>query len=232
MAYDVTAMTAHFKILIRDPGGNSLTDTQIRDDYLNPAYQDWWRRHERRRSSIASSVNPGERQVSVASANLFNPNVLEVAIIDPTGGQINLAVKRSEWNRVRWLQETEHRIGMPRQWAWNASVSGGVPDNQVAFYPLADQYYDFFVRWTGPPTALTTGTQTVLIDPVSARYVTRLAAYRAAIDLKLSDRLLSTIAAPARAWIEVLSNMRYNIEQKTLPRDQARDAKRMQAAGI
>ena len=232
MAYDVNAMTSHFRILIRDPNGDALDATQIRDEYLNPAYQDWWRRYEHRRSFFSVQMSPGDRTTLLGGTPaLYNSEVREVNIIDPVGGTITFGVKRSEYNRVRWLQETEAAIGLPRQWAWdNISYATGGPG--IAWYPLPDQVYDFFIRYHAAPAALTLGTSLVLTDPVSARYITRLAAYRAALDLELPPRIAATIAAPIPTWVKVLFNIRYAIEGKVHDKQEALGYSRVEPAGI
>lgn len=229
MAYDVDAMTLHLRTMIRDPNGDMLTSAEVRTDYLDVAYKDWWRRYEHRSAAGAISVtlNPGVRSIPIPGLTRYNPELYSVQVTDPVSG-VEFGVRRSEYNRIRWLQETEGATGIPRQWGW-ANFSLAVTGPEMALYPLADQAYTITSNFGLNPSTLTSGTSIVSITPVNARYVTRIAAYRAGIDLKLTPRILNAIIAPLPPWVKINFNMRYNAEFKATDRENALGYERVKA---
>ncbi len=216
--YDLAAMRAQLRFLIRDPNGDAITNNDVRDFYINPAYRDWWRRYEERPGAlaVAGSINAGDRSVPVTLSQIkFNDVVYRVNMVDPVGGTLEFSTRRSEYNRVRYLQETEGRGGLPGQWGFNNAAAGGSPAQEIAFYPLADQTYAFNVYCKPALTALAGDATNTVLDPVSARYVTRIAAYRAGLDLKIPMQTLQACALPLPGWVKSHFNMAWLFESKS-----------------
>lgn len=222
--YDLAAMRTHARFLMRDPSGDAISNNDLRDYYINPAYQEWWRKYEERPagSGLAGAVGPGERSVAVTlTAGKFNDVVYRVTMVDPIGGVIEFSTRRSEFNRVRHLQETEGRMGLPREWGFNNLATGGTPAQEIAFYPLADQIYTFNVYCKPALTLLSADGNNTVLDPVSACYVTRIAAYKAGLDLKLKPELLRAIVQPLPRWVKSHFNMAWLFEAKASERADA-----------
>jgi len=117
--YDLAAMRAQLRFLIRDPAGDAIVNNDVRDIYINPAYRDWWRRYEERPagSVVNFLVGPGDRSVAIAGAAAkFNDVVYRITVLQPISA-VELGIRKSEYNRIRFLQETEGRVGTPREWA-------------------------------------------------------------------------------------------------------------------
>lgn len=219
--YDLAAMRVHARFLMRDPNGDAITNNDLRDYYINPAYQEWWRKFEERPagSAVSGVVNPGDRAVPVTlTAAKFNDVVYRTTMVDPIGGVIEFSTRRSEFNRVRYLQETEGRRGLPREWGFNNAVGGGTPAQEIAFYPLADQIYTFNVYCKPALTLLSADGNNTVLDPVSACCVTRIAAYKAGLDLKFKPEQLRAITRPLPRWVKSHFNMLWLFEAKASER--------------
>lgn len=223
--YDLNAMRAHGRILIRDPNGDAISDAEWRDNYINPAYEEWWRNFEERPGQLVgpgpATISPGMRTQGIPTpGGDFNDVVYRLTIQTatvPLGREEG--VRQTEFNRIRDLQETEGRIGRPDQWAHAGLTTAGVPTHTFAFYPLPDQIY--YVNLYGRPhvTLLGLGSDIAQIDPVSQRRVTRIASYRAGLDLKIRGQQLDAIIRPLPAWVRAHFAMDYSTQGKAL--DQA-----------
>ena len=222
MAYDLAAMRAHARFLLRDPAGDAINNNDLRDFYLNPAYRDWWRRFEHRPANVpvVNLTNPGDRFAEFSlQAGKFNDVVYRMTLLD--AGSIEVGARRSEYNRVRYLQESEGAHGFPREWGALVTVSAGSAVLRAAFYPIPNDFLEYHVYCRPALTALAGDTTAVVLDNVSARYVTRIASYRAALDLKLDPNRIDAIIAPLPPWVKAHFNIDYQSQNKALPKQDA-----------
>lgn len=232
MSYRLIEMRLHVRALIGDPDAKTVTDAQLRDDYINPSAIDWWRYFEDRPGfqSVGVAWLAGLRSeyLPMASSDR-NQDVYRVTVSESLGGE-ELAMRRSEWNRVRWLQETEGAIGMPREWGAISFQNGGF-GMQFAIYPLMSQQIYLYVYSKPSLAPLLSGDfDTLPIDPLAARFVSRLAAYRLGLDLKLKDRLLKAILAPFPRWARDMLELEVQLDRKGTLEDQPGAARHLVAA--
>lgn len=222
MAYTLEMMRGHARALLNDPNADQLTNNELRDQYLNPAAKDWWRRFEDRPGQVTVGVNwlPGLRHeyLPVQSSDR-NQDIYRVTVSLAFGSE-ELAMRRSEWNRVRFLQETEGGIGIPNQWACLSYANGGF-GMRFALYPLASQLVWMRVYSKPSLSDLVADHDALPFDPVAARYVTRLASYRLGIDLGVSDRVLKAILAPFPQWARDELKIDIQLDRKAREEDQA-----------
>lgn len=223
MAYDNTAVRAMIRFLVRDPNADAINDTDLHNNYVLPAWQDWWFRFERRPrqnmpGTVPLTLGAGERSVAFSSTQIpFIELVEAVALIgydDGFGNTIAFSpsvshdLTRTDFSRIRYLQESEGAVGEPR--IWGAQISDG-PIVTAWVYPLPD-------AGNNPPTtagytvqifgrgiaALTSGaTVAMATDPVSARYVTRIAAFNLARSMGLPEKKRRAILAGLPGWVRV-----------------------------
>ena len=222
MAFDLTAMRSLGRVLIGDSDGSAVSDNDWRDIYLNPAYREWWRRFEHRPGNAGFVVlwTAGIRSAEVPTpAGKFSDEIYRVTAEVPTTGA-EMSVRKSEMNRIRGLQESEHRRGAPDEWAAVPFVVGGALGMTFALYPLVDQPY--YIHLYGRPSlaALTAGTDAAVLDPVSVRQLTRVAAYRAGLDLKIRSSRLEAIVAPLPPWVLAHFKIDLELDRKGRERDQ------------
>lgn len=222
MAYDLAAMRTHFRFLIADPSARAISNTDVRDSYLNPIYQDWFRRFERRpiaQAGISNIGAPGEKSSSVTDTLVVNGILEHVTLTGPP----EQGLIRDEFNRIRWLQETEGASGQPELWGLDAKYAVGqnFPNLFLVWYPIPDQAYEFNAYVIPTLTLLAGDTTAVLLDPVSARFVTRVAAVRAAVDLGLSVSRQRAIVALLPPWVRGAFNMTWLIEDKPIAKQES-----------
>ena len=206
MPFDVTAMTAKARFMIRDPSGRAIDDTDVLT-YLNLAYDDWWTRFERRPGGAfltGFSYTANATFVALGIGNV-TPQVRVEAVVLQTG---SAQVRRAEWNAIRALQESEGAIGTPTDWAGLYSVVSGVAEFYIAFYPIpsvttiADVFGGLAPSLAG--VSLVNPTDTVATDPLTARWITRLASYRMAVALGLDhSRVEATLTGMPR-WVKAV----------------------------
>jgi hypothetical protein len=212
MPYDLAAMRADFRFYL-DDRTPVIADIDVRDKYLNPVARDWIRRFERRPGFMQGTflTDPGVR-VTQIGAGEFVEHVTQLI----SGREEGL--QRDEFLRLRFLQETEGATGRPRQFGYARTLASGLPLIEVALYPIPDDFYE--LRTYGLPlfTPLAGDTSALPLDPISARYVTRLAAYRAAIDLRRARTRILAIIQPLPEWARAQLNLQWLFEDKPWPK--------------
>jgi len=220
MPYNLGAMRSHFRFLIRDPNGDALTNNEVRDNYLLPAHQEYWRRFVRFPflTLFTQAVALGDELV-VFPVALFNTEI-EYCLRDIGGGNF-AGLQRDEFNRIRYLQETEGATGAPSIYAPMRSSSAGAATTTVAIYPIADAAYslDLYVEPVAAPATLPFDSSVLTADPVSARYVTRLAAYRAAVDLRLAPHIVRATVESLPRWLKTAFNIQHGFDDKPVPKE-------------
>lgn len=222
MAYDLAAMRNHFRFLVSDPRGLAITNNDVRDLYINPSYQDWFRRMERRPGSFLTfSIPSGNKVTSPATTGDQVIAAIEHCSLSVSGKELGLI--REEFIRLRWLQETEGATGQPESWAVDPIFVDQQSwiDPQIATYPIPNATFTAALYIIQSLTLFSGDTSQALLDNVSARMVTRLAAFRAATDLGLPIERLKAIAAPLPTWAAAAFKMSWLIEEKPLPREVA-----------
>src|SRR5947209_4727738 len=114
---DLTAARAFVRFLIRDPNGRAISDTDLRDIYLNPAADEWWARFERRPGSslVSLTYTANATSYDVGLTGIVIDPATRIEAVELVAGTAQL--RRSEWNVIRALQESEGATGTPIAWA-------------------------------------------------------------------------------------------------------------------
>ena len=217
---------AFLRFLIRDPNGDLSTDTELVSNFFGPAVQEWFEKSERRPSATMSAsfttVLAGTTS-GLGSTAIDEMTAIENAYFTPniTGG--NLPLIRSEWNRIRYKQENEGLTGMPREWGCKYNFAAGVANDtslEVALYPIPTE--DCLITLYGltrPVSYTTTDASVLATDPVTTRYITRLAAYRNAVAVGRSQELLDAITASLPRWSRAAFNIDRMIDSRKRPKE-------------
>ena len=110
---DLTAARAFVRFLIRDPNGRAISDTDLRDIYLNPAADEWWARFERRPGSslVSLTYTANATSYDVGLTGIVIDPATRIEAVELVAGTAQL--RRSEWNVIRALQESEGATGTP-----------------------------------------------------------------------------------------------------------------------
>jgi hypothetical protein len=197
VAFDLAAMRGFIRFLIRDPSATAIGDADLLALYINPSWRDWFTRFERRPGANIAGFTYTANQATVDIGGSFqSSDRIEAVVL--TAGDAQLV--RQEWNAIRYLQESEGATGTPRTWAMMY-----LPNFELnfAFYPIpiVDTAFTLFLSaYDVSGGDLLADTDTVKTGPVSARWVARVAAYRAAIALKCPHRVCDSIMRGLPKW--------------------------------
>lgn len=216
MAFDLTATISLVRFLTNIQVG-TITDNDVRDNYINPAMQDWFRRYERRPGSIQQGITTTASQSYDYISAEPDVSFLIERVARRVTPQEFVSMKRDEFNRLRFLQETEGAVNAPELWAAQYRYDTSIvttPFIEFAWYPIPDAAYLVDIYGQLSLTSLSAGTDAAPTDPISARYIARLAAYRLGIDFRLSSSRLEAIIFPLPAWVRAHDNMQRLFDSK------------------
>lgn len=227
MPFDNTAVRALIRFLVRDPNADAINDTDLHNNFVLPAWRDWWFRMERRPrlllpGSGVLQLGPDSRSGAFGTGGVPYIELIEAATLsgydDGSGGLIPFVpavdhdLTRTDLNRIRYLQESEGAVGEPRNYA-SQVVGSSLTSGTVYlwFYPISDAGnnppttagYQVVAYGRGNATLASGATVCMTTDPVSSRYVARMAAFNLARYLDVPVRKRNAILIGMPRWVRV-----------------------------